>query len=72
MGIDGDVQLSDDCDETSDDVEWIEVVVVLLSLQEASVVFLSFPKKVESNFCLYSSQNLAASLGGSAGPSSFG
>ena len=71
MGIDGEMDLSEDCDDASDEVVWIGIVVLLLS-QEDSAVFLSFEKKVERSFCLYSSQNLAASLGGSTGRSSFG
>jgi len=71
VGIDGEMDLSDDCDDASDGVERIDVVILLLS-QGDSAAFLSFEKKVERSFCLYSSQNLAASLGGSAEPSLFG
>jgi len=68
VGIDGEMDLSDKCDDASGEVEWIDVVILS---QKDSAVFLSFEKKVERSFCLYSSQNLVASPRGSARPSSF-
>ena len=54
VGIGGEMDLSEDCEDANDGVEWIDVVISLLS-QEDSAVFLSFEKKVERSFCLYSS-----------------
>jgi len=48
VGIDGEMDLSDDCDHASDEVERIDVVILLLS-QGDSAVFLFF-KKVERSF----------------------